>query len=142
MKQQSNKRKSGFTLLELMIALVILAILVALAYPSYVGYVRKSRRGEAQQLLMNWSINQEIWRSSNSAYATLAQLPAPTHDHYNFTMPVAPTASAYTLQAAAKAGDDQLNDTAKDGTSCSTLNINSAGQKYSGGDTTKLICWD
>jgi type IV pilus assembly protein PilE len=142
MKQPYSKRNSGFTIIELMIALVIIAILVALAYPSYVGYVRKSKRGEAQQLLMNWSINQEIWRSNNPAYATAAQLTVPTHDHYNFSLPAAPTATTYVLQAAAKAGDDQLLDTAKDGTSCSTLNINSAGQKYSGGDTTKLICWD
>jgi len=129
-------------MIELMIALIIVAILVALAYPSYIDYVRKSKRGEAQQLLMNWSINQEIWRSNNSAYATAAQLPVPTHDHYTFSLPAAPTATTYILQAAAKAGDDQLNDKAKDGTPCSTLNINSAGQKYSGGDTTKLICWD
>ena len=129
-------------MIGLMIVLVILAILAALAYPSYASYVRKSRRGEAQQLLMNWSINQEIWRSSNAAYATLAQLPAPTDDHYDFTLPVAPTASAYTLQAAARAGDDQLKDQAKDGTPCSTLNINSSGRKYSGGDTTLVICWD
>jgi len=142
MKQPSEKRNLGFTLIEVVIALVIVAVLVALAYPSYIDYVRKSKRGEAQQLLMNWSINQEIWRSNNPSYATAAQLTAPTHDNYTFTMPAAPTATTFVLQAAAKAGDDQLNDKAKDGTSCSTLNINSAGQKYSSGDTTKLICWD
>lgn len=142
MKRQSGKKHLGFSMIELMIALVIIAILVAYAYPSYIDYVRKSRRGEAQQLLMNWSINQEIWRSNNPTYATAAQLAVPTHDHYTFSLPVAPTATAYTLQAAAKAGDDQVKDKAKDGTPCSTLNINSAGQKYSGGDTTKIICWD
>jgi type IV pilus assembly protein PilE len=142
MKPQRNKWNSGFTIIELMITLIIVAILVALAYPSYVDYVRKSKRGEAQQLLMNWSINQEIWRSNNPAYATAAQLPVPTHDHYDFTLPVAPAATTYILQAAAKAGDDQLKDKAKDGTPCSTLNINNAGQKYSAGDTTKLICWN
>ncbi len=141
MNTQRNKRNSGFTIIELMTVLVIVAILVALAYPSYVNYVRKARRGEAMQLLMNWSINQEIWRSNNSAYATAAQLPVPTHDHYDFSMPVDPTAP-YTLQAAAKAGDDQLNDKAKNGTACSTLNMNSAGRKYSGGDKAVLVCWD
>ncbi len=142
MNNMLSKSRSGFTVIELMIVLMIVAILVALAYPSYIDYVRKGKRGEAQQLLMNWSINQEIWRSNNPAYATLAQLPAPIHDHYNFTLPVAPTAAAFTLQAAAKAGDDQLNDKARDGTPCSTLNLNSAGRKYSGGDINVLVCWD
>jgi len=142
MKNSYGKNSRGFTIIELMTVVAIVAILVALAYPTYSDYIRKARRGEAQQLLMNWAINQEIWRSNNPAYATAAQLPVPTHDHYDFSLPVAPTAAAYTLQAAAKTGDDQLNDKAKDGTACSTMNMNSAGRKYSGGDTAILVCWD
>ena len=57
-----RKQVKGFTIIELMIVILIVAILVALAYPSYINYVRKAKRGEAQQLLLNWSINQEIWR--------------------------------------------------------------------------------
>ncbi len=67
MKTLRAKRNRGFTIIELMIVLVIVAILLALAYPSYIKYVRKANRGEAQQLLMNWSINQEIWRSNNTS---------------------------------------------------------------------------
>jgi type IV pilus assembly protein PilE len=147
MKTYKNKR-SGFTIIELMIVIGIVAILVALAYPSYAQYVMKARRGEAQQLLLNWSINQEIWRSNNVQYAPTTDpgdgtgwLPAPSHDNYDFTLPVR-SATAYTLQAAAKAGDNQLNDKARDGTPCSTLNLNSDGRKYSGGDINILVCWD
>jgi len=139
MKSKNTVREDGFTIIELMFVLVIIGILLALAYPSYVDYVRKSKRGEAQQLLMNWSVNQEIWRSNNPEYATTAQLPAPTHDDYVFTLP-ARSATAFTLQAAAQ--NDQVNDKAKDDTACSTLNLNSAGRKYSGGDATVTICWD
>ena len=39
----SRKKRSGFTIIELMIVLVIVALLVALAYPSYVNYVRKAK---------------------------------------------------------------------------------------------------
>jgi len=60
MKTLDAKGKKGFTIIELMIVLVIVAILLAIAYPSYIKYVRKANRGDAQQLLMNWSINQEI----------------------------------------------------------------------------------
>lgn len=139
MNYMYGNRARGFTIIELMIVLVILGILVALAYPSYVDYVRKSRRGEAQQLLMNWAINQEIWRSNNPQYATTAQLPAPTHDNYAFTLPVR-SATAFTLKAVASG--DQAKDHAKDGTACSTLNVNSAGRKYSADDTAVLVCWN
>ena len=139
MKSLNGYNKKGFTIIELMIVIIIISILVALAYPSYIDYVRKSKRSEAQQLLMNWSVNQEIWRSNNAEYATAAQLAVPTHARYVFTIPVR-TATAFTLQAVAQG--DQLNDKAKDGTACSTMNLNSAGRKYSGGDVTKVVCWD
>lgn len=42
-KLQQKKQQQGFTLLELMIAVVILALLATLAYPSYQSFVRKSR---------------------------------------------------------------------------------------------------
>ena len=128
-----GKKRSGFTIIELMIVIGIVALLVSLAYPAYSQYVRKARRGEAQQLLLNWSINQEIWRSNNAQYATDAQLPPPTHDDYIFTLPP-PSATAYTLQAAAR--NDQLNDKARDGTPCTTLRLNQSGVK------TLPVCWD
>jgi len=127
MNRLARKRILGFTVIELMIVLVIVAILLALAYPSYIQYVRKGKRGEAQQLLMNWSINQEIFRSNNPQYATTAQLPVPTNDNYTFTLP-ARSATAYTLQAAASG--DQVNDEARDGTSCTPLTLDQYGVKF------------
>jgi type IV pilus assembly protein PilE len=76
-----KKKRSGFTVIELMIVIMIVSILVALAYPSYIQYVRKAKRGEAQQLLLNWAINQEIWRSNNIAYTDTL---VPAHDDYTF----------------------------------------------------------
>ena len=119
--------------MELMVVIVIVAILVSLAYPSYVQYVRKSKRGEAQQLLMNWSVNQEIWRSNNTQYATTTQLSQPALDYYAFTLPTR-SAVAYTLQAAAS--NDQLKDKARDGTSCTPLTLDQRGQKL------PAVCWD
>jgi len=113
---------------------VIVAILVSLAYPSYTQYVRKSKRGEAQQLLMNWSINQEIWRSNNAQYATSAQLPFPNNDNYDFDFSVNPTAIAYTLRATAT--DDQVNDKARDGTYCLALTLDQSGVKDD------PVCWN
>lgn len=127
------RKIAGFTVIELMIVLVIVAILVALAYPSYIQYVRKAKRGEAQQLLLNWSINQEIFRSNNPQYATLAQLPGPAHDNYAFDL-TARSATAYTLEA--DASGDQENDEAKDGTSCDVLTLDQNGVKL------PAACWE
>ena len=134
MNMRKLKKSSGFSMMELMIVILIVAILVSLAYPSYTQYVRKSKRGEAQQLLMNWSINQEIWRSNNSTYAFPAQLPVPDNDDYNFDLLVDPTATEYTLRASATG--DQVNDKARDGTYCLALTLNQSGVKDD------PVCWD
>jgi type IV pilus assembly protein PilE len=136
MMMNTRKRNSGFTIIELMMVVIIVAILLTMAYPSYIKYVRKSNRGEAQQLLMNWSINQEIWRSNNPQYATTAQLAAPTADRYDFTISNR-TATTYTLTATAKTGDDQNNDTSRDGSiSCASMTMNQNGVKA------PADCWD
>ena len=136
MKTLHAKGKKGFTIIELMIVLVIVAILLAIAYPSYIKYVRKANRGDAQQLLMNWSINQEIWRSNNTSYATAAQLPAPASDHYDYE-PSDLSGTTYTLTATAKDGDDQENDKSRDNlTDCNVLSLNQSGVKG------PAACWD
>jgi len=129
MKHMEKTR--GFSLIELMIVVALVAILVALALPSYTAYVRKANRGEAQQLLLNWANNQEIWRANDSDYATTAEIPAPTHAKYTFTLPVS-TATAYTLTATATG--DQLNDKER-GTTCSPLELTQANAK------TPADCW-
>lgn len=124
--------RKGFTVVELMIALIVVAILVALAYPSYTQYVRKAKRGEAQQLLMNWSVNQEIYRSNNPSYASSGDIAPPTHDHYAFDTVGTPDARTYELQA--QATGDQVNDK-EDGDSCARMTINQNGAKE------PIACW-
>jgi len=133
-----KKRKSGFTVIELMIVLIIIAILVALAYPSYTRYARKAKRGEAQQLLLNWAINQEIFRSNNPQYDDGTIIPEPCSGaeadcDYGFVVSET-TATTYTLTA--NAIGDQANDTARSGESCAQLELNQNGVK------SPAACWE
>ncbi|MEQ9022716.1 MAG: type IV pilin protein [Pseudomonadales bacterium] len=50
--KKSPVRSSGFTLVELMIAVVIIAILAAFAVPSYQSFVLESKRAEGTTALM------------------------------------------------------------------------------------------
>lgn len=68
--RRPTSRSRGFTLLELMIALVITAILVAVALPSFMSSIRKGRRSEAMTALTALQQEQERWRSNNQTYTT------------------------------------------------------------------------
>lgn len=130
MKHKDDRR--GFTLVELMIVVGIVAILVALALPSYTKYVRKANRGEAQQMLLNWANNQEIWRANDSDYATTAELAAPNHAKYTFTATNL-SATTYTLVATASTADQQQDK--EQNVTCTPLSITQANAK------SPIQCW-
>ena len=64
----SPKRMRGFTLIELMIAIVIIGILAAVAYPGYQNSVRKSRRATAQGDLMAFAALMERSFTATNTY--------------------------------------------------------------------------
>ena len=68
--RRTGSRSDGFTLLELVIAMVISAIIVSVALPSFMGSIRKGRRSEAMTALTALQQEQERWRSNNQAYTT------------------------------------------------------------------------
>lgn len=66
----------GFTLIELMIAVVVVGILAAIAYPSYIEQVRKSRRADAKAALLTAAQTMERYYTENNSYAGAAANPS------------------------------------------------------------------
>lgn len=110
-------RRRGFSLLELMIAVVIVGVLAAIAYPSYLDYVRRGNRSAAQTYMMTIANRQEQYLLTNRSYApTDAALnlspPTETVGRYTFTVAL-PTPTSYTITAQAignQAPDGNLGD--------------------------------
>ncbi len=58
----------GFTLIELMIAVVVVGILAAIAYPSYTEQVKKARRADAKGVLLQLAGVMERFYTENNTY--------------------------------------------------------------------------
>ncbi len=75
------RTQSGFTLIELMVAVAIVGILAAIAYPSYQQYVLRANRAEAQSIMMETAQFMERRFTTCGTYgtnATCATAAAPT----------------------------------------------------------------
>jgi type IV pilus assembly protein PilE len=81
-------RARGFTLIELMIAVVILGFLAVLAYPSYSDYITRSKISEAVANLTDMRTKMEQYFLDNRTYVgacaagTVAPLPSAANSKY------------------------------------------------------------
>jgi type IV pilus assembly protein PilE len=62
----------GFTLVELMITIMVAAILAAIAVPSYTNQVRKSRRTDARNAVLDAAAREERLFATNNRYSQVA----------------------------------------------------------------------
>mgnify|MGYP003575482515 CR=1 FL=1 len=68
----SQRSGRGFTLIELMIVVAVIAILSMIAMPSYQEHVRRSKRSEAQGILMEAAQYMQRYYSANDRYTAAA----------------------------------------------------------------------
>lgn len=154
MSSRTNSRRRGFTLIEVMIVVAIIGILAAIAYPSYTQYVQRSRRAEAQTVLMEAAQFMQRFYASNNRYdmqlngttavdlpPSLERVPKDGNSTQSYAISIVTTganatdATSFQIQAAPQgpmAGDR-----------CGTLTLTQTGVKGVVNDTgaTAKDCW-
>ncbi len=65
------RRNQGFTITELMIAVVIIGVLAAIAIPTFTSYIYKSRVTEATSFLTKIKARQEAYRNEFGQYCAI-----------------------------------------------------------------------
>jgi type IV pilus assembly protein PilE len=147
----SLRRIGGFTLVELMITVVVLAIIVGIAVPSYQAQVRKSRRADARNAILDLAGREERFLSISNSYS---QLPADmgygglgfpvtvNNGYYQLTVtvpdPAQPGVTPSYIITATSFGP-QVSDT-----DCGTFTVNQLGQqtaRTSGLALNTATCW-
>ncbi len=145
------KRVKGFTLIELMIVVAVIGILASIAYPSYQDSVRKSRRADAEGVLLGFANAMERHFTETNSYCgagtsnsgtCLAATGAPTI--YSTTSPISGGTAFYNLTiSAATATSYTLSATPtgpQTGDGCGTLTITNTGVKGVSSSTV-AECW-
>jgi type IV pilus assembly protein PilE len=141
---------TGFTLIELMIAVVVIAILAAIAIPAYESYVEKARRTDAKTAVLDLATREQRYYSVNNVFTASPQdlgygaagttFPMTVGSGYYSVNVVAPAgASPPTFTVTATAIGSQTADT-----QCASFTVDNTGKQSaldsSNGDST-ATCW-
>jgi type IV pilus assembly protein PilE len=131
------KTGKGFTLVEVMIVVAIVAILASIAYPAYTDHVRKSRRAEAKQALMERAQQLErcytrfgSYNNAGCAEAAAAAYPYDSVPNEFYSITAAITATTFTLTATAQGVQAADAD-------CATFNLTHTSARTA----TNANCW-
>ena len=144
----------GFTLVELLTAMVVVAILMAVAIPSYRAQTQKSRRTEAKTALLDMASREERYNSTNSAYSS-----TPSDLGYSGTWPIKVGSGYYQITACVAANTTCGTDTGKgqaflltaqpvgaqtNDLQCASFTLDNTGQQKVSGTSsgTPSDCWN
>jgi type IV pilus assembly protein PilE len=134
-------KNAGFTLIELMVAVMIVGILASIAYPAYQEHVFKTRRAAGKACLLEAGQYMERYYTTKMTYAMPPDSSLPTCSNdvssfYALAFSGTPDATTYKLNATRTGA--QTND------KCGTLTLNQAGDTNISSQATgitKTDCW-
>jgi len=135
----NNNKQTGFTLIELMIAVVVIGILAMVAIPAYNDSVTKGRRADAKSTLTTIAARQEQFFMDNKRYTDdlqeLGYGAASGIDsidgYYTVASAVTATPPTFTLTATPKNSDAD----------CAKFTLNEKGTQGVTGAKGADLCW-
>lgn len=135
----ANVQKKGFTLIEIMVVVAIVAILAALALPAFLDSVRKSRRSEGMDTLMDIHLTQERYRVNNPDYGAAGTVTTVTPGGYYSVALIIPSspnnATNYSIVATPQSTQ------AKDSCPDFTLAVSGGTITKTTGGVANPLCW-
>lgn len=149
----SRTHQKGFTLIELMIAVVIISIIAAIAIPNYMDYMDRSKRSVGMALLQELAALQERRFAQTSAYVTsnadldkLVGHSKSLNGATGVSRRVVSENLYYEISVASVAGDGGYTLTATPGPAfsdpaCGNLTLNALGIKGHTGALPLEQCW-
>ena len=129
---QVYRRHQGFSLIELMIAIVISAILATVAYPIYATYQARGYRLQAEVVLMQLAVKAGSYRGID--IKKLENLDGLKRLPYRFQL--AQVSDSHFLLQAVPNSVQQRRDQA-----CGTLGIADDNNRYASGSGGVSVCW-
>jgi len=138
-------RNKGFTLVELLVVIAIIGVIMAYAIPAYNRQVIRSKRTEAQNILIELAAIQERHMAVYQQYATshLGAAETPTNlglsgrynqtPDYRYRMRMVD--GGYEFRAIARSSSQQADTTPLFTVNCRNIRINATGRKW------PTACW-
>lgn len=105
-----KKYNQGFSLIELMIAIVILGILVAVALPAYEKQVLKSRRSDGHMALLTAAQDLERCKTTSFSYDSCNVITSESESTEGFYSLTIANVTAATFELTATPEGPQVND--------------------------------